>query len=216
MSGDGLGRFCRKHLEHHRRHGDPEKPSYKATEVNPYRRSAAAWLKVNKDHRHVVLALRKVEALMKNAGRAVEVRNLRGLPAKDKANAMWARLRQQEVDPAKIVAAILGTAMFNAADLDPRKREYRQVQIAKVLARMAGGQVKRWPTHFKDPSLPKEKVLRWYAASEGLVLREVGKAAETAAEYLVFDHMDALLAFHKQRQLERSQRLMTRLPFPIK
>lgn len=216
VSGDGLGRFCRRHLEHHRRHGDPEKPSYKATEVNPYRLSAAAWLKVNADHRHVKLALKKVEGLMRNAGRNIEVRELKGAPPAIKASAMWARLRDQSIPSTKVLAAIIGTAMCNAADRDPRKKEYRQVQIAKVLGRMAGGQTKRWETHYSDPTLPKEKVLSWYVASEGLVLREVGKKAEDAADFVLHDHMEALLAHHKQRQKDRSKRILKKLPFPVK
>ncbi len=216
VSGDGLGRFCRRHLEHHRRHGDPEKPSYKATEVNPYRLSAASWLKVSADHRHVKLALNKVESLMSNAGRNVDVRELKGALPTVKANAMWARLREQAVAPEKVLAAIIGTAMCNASDRDPRKKEYRQVQIAKVLSRMAGGETKRWPTHYTDPTLPKEKVISWYVASEGLVLREAGKKAEDAADYLIHDHMEALLAHHKQRQKAKSQRILKTLPFPAR
>lgn len=199
VSGDGLGRFCRKHLEHHRRHGDPEKPSYKATEVNPYRLSAARWIKTNGDHRFVKLALNKVASLMKNAGRNVEVRDLKGAPPETKARAMWARLREQDITPDKVLAAILGTAMCNASDRDPCKKEYRQVQIAKVLARLAGGQTKRWQTHYSDPTLPKTKVMSWYVASEGRVLREVGSEAEDAAEFVIHYMMDNLLAFHRQR-----------------
>lgn len=105
--------------------------------------------------------------------------------------------------------------MCNAADRDPRKKEYRQVQIAKVLGRMAGGQTKRWQTHYKGPTLPKEKVLSWYVASEGLVLREVGKKAEDAADFLIHDHMDALLDHHRQREQERSRRILKKLPFPV-
>lgn len=199
VSGDGLGRFCRKHLEHHRRHGDPEKPSYRATEVNPFRTSAARWITTNTEHRFVMVTLKKFDTLMKGAGRNVEVRDLKRASPETKARAMWARLREQSVPVDKVLAAILGTAMCNASDRDPRKKEFRQVQIAKVLARMAGGQTKRWQTHYSDPALPKTKAMSWYVASEGRVLREVGAKAEEAAEFLIQDMMDDLLSFHRRR-----------------
>ncbi|WP_146256087.1 hypothetical protein [Aestuariivirga litoralis] len=162
------------------------------------------------------LALQKVEGLMRNGGRNIEVRDLKGATPATKANAMWARLREQSAPPGKVLAAIIGTAMCNAADRDTRKKEYRQVQIAKVLGRMAGGQTKRWPTHHTDCTLPQEKVISWYVASEGLVLREVGKKAEDAADFVIHDHMEALLTHHKQRLKDKSKRILKKLPFPVK
>ena len=110
---------------------------------------------INADHRFVKLALNKVDSLMKNAGRNIAVRDLKRAPPETKARAMWARLRDQGVPVEKILAAILGTAMCNASDRDPRKKEFRQVQIAKVLARMAGGQTKRW--QHTTPILPSPR-----------------------------------------------------------
>ena len=198
--GNGLGRFCRKHLEHLRRHGDPLKTSYRAPRLKPYRDTAAAWIKANKDKPYVALALKRVEGLKASAGSAIPPRNLRGASAKDKARSVWGRLRNRDVSPEVILAAILGVAMCHEDDPQQGKVEYRRVQIAKVLSRMGGGEVKRWPTHFSDPALPKETVLRSFPASEGRVLRELGKTAETAADFLLQDHIDDLLAVHRERR----------------
>lgn len=198
-SGNGLGRFCRKHLEHLRRHGDALKRSYEAPRVSPYRRSAASWLKKNPTDRHVVQTLKRIDGLMLKAGASIPPRNLRGVPVAGKARAVWARLRERERRPDQVTAVILGVAMCYYADPQKGKLEYLQVQIAKVLNRMAGGEVRRWPTNHSDPTLPKERVLRWFPASEGLVLRQLGKEALTAVGYLVDGRMDELLTFHRQR-----------------
>lgn len=210
-SGRGLGRFCRKHLEHYRRHGDPLKESYNATKANPYRRAAATWLRRNAQDRFVQAALKRIEGLMIGAGQAIAPRNLRGVAAKDKARSVWARLRNREVAAKDILAAILGVAMCHAADTQRGRVEYLRVQIAKVLSRMAGGEVKRWPTHHTDPTLPKETVLRWFPASEGLVLRDLGKAAELAAEFIIHERMEALLVTADQQRIRKASRTIRSL-----
>jgi hypothetical protein len=189
-SGNGLGRFCRKHLEHYRRHGDPLKPSYKAAQIAPYRKKAKRWIKANAKDRFVLQALRRIETICQAAGPVIAATNLHGLDASQRARAVWARLRQREADPADIAATIVGLFMCHESDPQKGKREYRQVQIGKALNRMGGGTVKRWPTHYTDPALPKKKVLRWFPASEGKVLRELGKKAEEATEFLVQYVMD--------------------------
>lgn len=199
-SGNGLGRFCRKHLEHYRRHGDPLKPSYTALKTNPYRNAAAAWIKRNADDRFVQIAVKRIEGLMAGAGQAIAPRNLRGVAAKDKARAVWARLRNRGVAAADILAAILGVAICHAADPQRGKAAYMRVQIAKIMNRMAGGEVKRWATHYTDPTLPKEQVLRWFPASEGLVLTELGKTAELTADFIIQERMDALLTTYSQQR----------------
>lgn len=186
-SGNGLGRFCRKHLEHYRRHGDPLKPSYKAAQIAPHRKKAKRWVKANAKDRLVLQALRRIETICRNAGPATPANNLQGLDASQKARAVWARLRQRQADLVDIVATIAGVFMCHESDPQKGKREYRQVQIGKALNRMGGGTVKRWPTHYTDSALPREKVLRRFPASEGRVLRELGKRAEEAVESLLHD-----------------------------
>jgi hypothetical protein len=193
-SSKGLGRFCRKHLEHHRRHGHPTKGSYRADRLNPYRETARRWIKENSDDRFVKASLHKIEALKKGAGATVAVRHLRRVPATERARAIWARLRQRDVSAEEILTLILGTVITHEDDVHRQNRvEYRRCQVAKVLMRKAGGEVKRWQTHYTDPSLPKEQVLKWFHASEGRVLRTLGKQAEDAADWLVHDYVERLL-----------------------
>ena len=199
VSSDSLGRFCRRHLEHHRRHGDALKASYKAIQIRPCRTAARAWLKRYGEHLHVKAAVKRIEALMLTSGRTIAPNRLRGMSPKAKAQAVWARLREREVSAYEVLASILAVVICHEGDHQKATREYRQVQVAKVINRMAGGTVKRWPTHHTDPTLPKVKVLRWFPASEGLVLRKLGETAEVAAEFLVHDHIEELAAFAKSR-----------------
>jgi hypothetical protein len=213
-SGKGLGRFCRRHLEHYRRHGDPLKASYSATRTKPYRKAAATWIECNAADRFVQAATKRIEGLMIGAGQAIAPRNLRGVNAKDKARSVWARLRNREVAATDALAAILAVVMCHAADPQRGRTEYLRVQIAKTLSRMAGGEIKRWPTHFTDPTLPKVKVLRWFPASEGLVLRELGKTAEVSADFIIAERMEALLVTVEEQRIRKTNRTIKVLTVP--
>lgn len=205
-SGEGLGRFCRKHLEHYRRHGDPLKGSYGAPELTPHRLAAEAWLEANRDNTFVAAAIGGIESEMLNAGPAVEPYRLRGLSAEQKAKAVWARIREKGRDPARVLAAVLAVAMRYAADYQRAKPEHRTVQIGKALNRLGGGRVKRWNLHH-DGATQKVQTLRSFPASEGVVLRRLGERAERIAEFLIQDRMSELTeqsAQHRERSALRS------------
>ena len=198
-SGAGVGRFCRKHLEHYRRHGDPLKESYRAARTRSLKSAALYWVKSNRGEPFVQAATSRIESLMQRSGPVIAPRNLPGLSAQRKACATWARMRSRRVEAGNIVAAVLSIVLCHALDPQKGKVEYRRVQIAKVLNRIAGGEVKRWPTHHSDPALPREKVLKWFPASEGLVLRVLGKSAEEALECLIPGKIDEILEFVARR-----------------
>lgn len=200
-----LGRFCEKHAEHYRRHGCPWKDSYRAVETNPYRRAALRWLWDNPDAYWVKHSIGAVRMTMHMAGRSVPANNTRGLKPHAKAKAVWAKLREANVDPLFIVAAIVGTAMAFERDTQrPSGRwgnEYRRVQIAKVLNRMAGGTIKRWarPPVVVDEvtgrtAVPPPMELRAFMASSGRMLRFLGKEAEETCEWILAEHLQELLA----------------------
>lgn len=138
-TGDGLDtRFCRSHADHYARHGSPYHASFKASEINPYRRAAVEWLVDNEGDRVVANALQRVRGLYDRAGPHVEAFRLRGMSSGERAKAAWARLRQHEVDPRMVVAAWLAVEAKTAAD--PRaetKSEFKQVQAAKIVHRLA-------------------------------------------------------------------------------
>lgn len=208
-SGDGLGRFCRRHLEHYRRHGDPLKGSYKASEIAPHKLAMKAWLTSNRDDAFVAAALFAIESEMLHSGVAVEPHRLRGLSTDAKARAVWARMRVKGRTSLEVLSAILAVAVRYGADYQRAKPEHRKVQIGKALNRLGGGKVKRWKVHDDAPSAVQ--TLRWFPASEGLVLRNLGERAERLAEFLIADRLMAELVNYSANH--RDQAILRSLPF---
>ncbi|ESX80459.1 hypothetical protein X759_12680 [Mesorhizobium sp. LSHC420B00] len=181
---DGLDtRFCRSHADHYARHGSPYRPSYGAREVAPYRVAAMVWLEANQSDTYVRNAVDRVATLLQSSGPHVEAFRLRGLSPQDRAKAAWARLRKAAVDPRGVVAAWLAIEMIIRDDLQAeRKTEFKRVQAAKLVHKMASGTHKRWG----EGSNVKE--LHVYPRSRGRVLRHVGEALEEACALLIDRH----------------------------
>ncbi|ESW73479.1 hypothetical protein X771_01805 [Mesorhizobium sp. LSJC277A00] len=180
-TGDGLDtRFCRSHADHYARHGSAYKPSYGAREINPYRASALAWLEANQSDTYVANAVDRVATLLRTSGPHIEAFRLRGLSPQERAKAAWARLRKAGVDPRRVVAAWLAVEMIIRDDPQAeRKAEFKQVQAAKLIHKMASGTHKRWGEG------ANVKELHVYPRSRGRILRHVGEALEEACELLV-------------------------------
>jgi len=180
-TADGLDtRLCRSHADHYARHGSPYRRSFTAPEINPHREQAEAWLAANASDRWVLNAVERVNTLYATAGQHVEAFRLRGLSPELRAKAAWARLRKAEIDPFRVVAAWLAVEMAIAADPQAeRKPEFKRVQAAKLIHRMASGTHKRWG----EGRTAKE--LHVYPRPRGRVLRHMGQALEEACELLV-------------------------------
>lgn len=178
---DGLDtRFCRAHADHYSRHGSPYKRSYTAKELAPYRKAAMAWLEANEGDIWVRNAIDRVKTLYETAGPHVEAFRLRGLSPEERSKAAWSRLRKAKIDPRRVVASWLAVEMIIRDD--PRaetKAEYKRVQAAKLVHKMASGTHKRWGDG------PNAKELHVYPRSRGRVLRHLGSELERAVELLV-------------------------------
>lgn len=178
---DGLDtRFCRSHADHYARHGSPYKRSYSAKELAPYRKAAMAWLNANAEDKWVRNAIDRVTALYQAAGPHVEAFRLRGLSPEERARAAWARLRKAKVDPRRVVAAWLAIEMIIRDDPQPEtKAEYRRVQVAKLIHKMASGTHRRW-----EAGAGGVQELHVYPRSRGRVLRYIGRDIEEGIELL--------------------------------
>lgn len=187
-TSDGLDtRFCRSHADHYSRHGSPYKRSYAAKELAPYRKAAMAWLEANEGDGWVQNAVDRVKTLYETAGPHVEAFRLRGMSPEERARAAWARLRKDKVDPRRVVAAWLAIEMIVRDDHQPEtKPEFKRVQAAKLVHRMASGTHKRWG----DGATITE--LHVYPRSRGKVLRHIGSDLEGASE-LLWTHRAARL-----------------------
>lgn len=180
-TGDGLDMvFCRSHADHYSRHGSPYKGSYTAQELMPHRMVARLWLKANRDHPQVRQAALRIHGLCQQAGPHVEAFRLRGLSPRERALAAWARLRKAEVDPLRVLEAWLTIEGAVAADPQPdNDPEFKRVQAAKLVHRLASGTHKSWPAAGGGT-----QELHVYPRSRGNVLRHIGRDLEEATSSL--------------------------------
>lgn len=173
---DGLDtRWCRSPADHYSRHGSPYKRSYTAKEIAPHRKAAMAWLEASAHDPRVVSAINRVNTLYMAAGPHVEAFRLRGLSPEERARAAWARLRKAKVDPRRVVTAWLAVEL--AIRNDPQaewKTEYKLVQAAKLIHRMASGTHKSWGKGSAKTEL------HVFPRSRGQVLRRIGADVERA------------------------------------
>lgn len=174
-------RFCRRHHEHYQRHGSPYRASYSAAELVEPRKWAAAWLKLNDHSDEVGSALERVRILYRSAGVAVPAFRLRGLSAEERARKAWARLRDAQVPPERILAAWLAVQRALATDPEADSRpEFARVQAAKLVHRLASGTRKTWVQERLDGGKRVERI-EVYPRSRGKVLRVIGEQIEDAA-----------------------------------
>jgi len=179
----GLNRlYCRRHEDHFERHGSYVKRSYGAGELRPYRVRAMRWLQANCDDQSVRHAANAIQRLYGSAGALIEAFRLAGKPPAERAKATWAQLRERQVDPLAVLAAWLAIDMRMRDDPQTdRREEFRHVQVAKLVHRMAGGTHKRWEQERPD-GLVKVTELHKHPASRGRVLRLVGRAITRACD----------------------------------
>lgn len=175
-AGNGYSsRYCKHHVEFHRRHGSYWHKSLSAADLKPFRQAANAWLRNHREDRRVLLALQKTVGLLENSGRTENAYSLRGKAAKARARIALARLRTAGVAPETILErAIAVTARCEAKGIDGRQKEYRQVQVAKSVHRLASG------THKTTSGFPMPSK---YPRSEGQVLRHIGQWLDEIATF---------------------------------
>lgn len=188
-TADGLDtRFCRAHADHRARHGSAYSRSFRAAEINPFRMAAIEWLLAHQSDRWVSNAVERVTALYKSGGPHEEAFRLRGLPPRERAWKAWARLRHHKVDPHLVLAAWLAVELIikdNPRNED--KQEFKRVQAAKIVHRLASGTHKVW-----SAGQGRKTELHVYPPSRGLVLRHLGKDLEQAVELLCDRHLRAI------------------------
>lgn len=182
-------RYCRPHADHKARHGDSLRGSYPPRLLALCRAVARRWIKDHAAATLVSVSLTRIQRLMDTAGPHVPAFRLAGLTPQERCKAHWARLRHAGVDSATIVSAWLAVEMVLANDPWAHGQdEYRRVQNAKAVHRLASGTHRRWQ-HPISAGLHERPVVRVeeqhsYPHSRGRILRHIGKEMETAMEWL--------------------------------
>lgn len=181
----GLDRnYCSKHVAHYLRHGSYSKPSYRAADLTGPRAFALEWLFANATRPEVASARELVLDKYHQAGRAEPAFRLAGKPPQVRAKNTWAALAERRVEPGQLLAAWIAVQLAHQSDPSPeRKREYRLVQTAKLLNRLAGGTHREW-RHMTASGQETVTKLRKYPASRGRVLRHLGASLEDVARPL--------------------------------
>lgn len=180
-------RFCRSHADFYSRHGSPYKGSYSAAQLQPYRKVVRKWLKENRENAWVLNAVTRVRGLYDRAGPHEEAFRLAGMSAQERGRKAWARLRTAGVSPLKVVEGWLVIDQAIMHDPQPvETSEFRRVQAAKLVHRLASGSHKRWEREIRRmvgvANVPIVEVteLHKYPQSRGKVLRVFGADIEEA------------------------------------
>jgi hypothetical protein len=199
-AGNGLAvSHCKYHVQHKARHGSHWRKSYRASDLKPYRQAASVWIKRNREDRYVTHALRGLEGLLQSAGPVPTASSLRGVPPRERARNALARLREKTVPPEKLLAIYLAVVLVIEEDpTSHRVFEFRIVQIAKAMHRLASGYHRRWNIPRRDGrTVPFE--LHTYPRSSGRVLRHLGGMIEECCEHVAHHHLTTILKLKVER-----------------
>lgn len=132
------------------------------------------WLEAHRSDLEIQGAIEGVRRLYRTAGAPVEAFRISGMLPSERAKSIWAQLRTRAVDPLEVLAAWLAVGLRLRDDpQSDRHEEYRQVQVAKLIHRMAGGSHKRWERERPDGSVERSE-LHKHPVSRGRVLRVIG------------------------------------------
>lgn len=164
-------------------------------------------MKANKSDLWLTNAVQRVQGLYSIAGPFEEAFRLAGMPPKERARKAWARIRKAGVDPMRIVECWLVAELAVRLDEQPDgDAEFKRVQAAKQIHRLASGSHKRWERVplFGGNGIkhrPAEVTeLHKYPHSRGKVLRYIGADMEEACGFVVSEHLGDLLTAAEEQQ----------------
>lgn len=199
--GTGLARHhCRYHVQHKSRHGSHWHPTYKASELRPYVRSAELWIEEHRQAPVYQAAYWQLEHLVAGAGRVEPATSLRGQSAEHRARIAFARLRVADIPTGRIIAIYLGVAALIEDDFGShRTREFRIVQAAKAVHRLASGTHCNWDVWSPLTGGTRKAELHAYPRSSGHVLRKIGEALEKACDELAGATVPEVIAMRTER-----------------
>lgn len=200
-TGKGLAAFhCRKHVEHKARHGSHWHRTYSATELKPYLAAATSYVRPRAEvDRYMKAAVAGMQSVLHAAGPTEIATRLRGMSARKRAKIALARLRVAKINPERfIIVALAVTALIEEDPGSHRTKEFRIVQIAKALHRLASGTHKRWPYH-DSQGRPRQTEMHAFPRSSGQVLRIMGRAVDEQCEWVIEKHLPGVLALKVKR-----------------
>jgi hypothetical protein len=210
-AGKGASPYhCKFHIQRRNRHGSFWKTSYKAAELLPYRRAAERWIKTHLEDAESARSLQALRGLLANSGPVQDPATIKTLPPRAKARGALARLRRAEIPPERLLAIVL--AVSAAVREDPigpggPPQEYRRVQIAKAVHRLASGQhrvgekVRMVREGNRATIEPTGETYRFseYPRSSGQALRHLGRMLDECCAWVLARHLAAVVALKVER-----------------
>lgn len=199
-AGQGLASFhCKRHVERKARHGSHWHRSYRVDELKPYLLAAQSFIRPRlKTDPQIKEAVTRLALLLEQSPYEIATR-LRGLPAKTRADIAFGRLRKRSIKPERLLAIHLAiTALIEEDPGSHRVKEFRLVQVAKAVHRLASGYHRVWPQQDKNGRSFRIE-LHAYARSTGRVLRLIGQAIEERCEWVAEKHLLGVLALKVKR-----------------
>lgn len=189
--------YCRYHIQYKARHGSHWRSTYRASDLKPYLQSATRWVEANRNHADVVMAVLWLKGLLESAGRVEPAHRVKGHPAARRAKFAFARLREAGIKPDRILGIYLAVCALIEDDRGSHNvEEFRNVQVAKAVHRLASGSHNRWEVSLTNGSTAP-LAMHTYPKSSGIVLRVIGRQIEECCR-LVADHaMDEIRALKR-------------------
>lgn len=179
-AGAGLSTvLCRYHVQWKARHGSEWCGTFKAADLKPHRRAAAAWVRQHREDPAVVRALSGLGWLMAFAGPVERANEIKRKPAAHRAKVALARLQERSISPERLLTTHIAVTALIEDDREAHKRstEFRIVQVAKAVHRLASGT--HWNFGGRVPGQGRRALKdAIYPKSSGRVLRVLGGLIE--------------------------------------
>jgi len=178
-TGVGLSEFrCKAHNAHRARHGSEWCPTYKASDLKPFLQVSAKWIKERRTETSIAHALIGLKGLLDGSGEALPAQDIKRHSAASRARVAFARLREANVKPERLLAIHMAVSALIEDDLGShRVPEFRIVQVAKCAHRLASGTHRHWDWPL-DNGTTAPLAFHAYPKSSGRVLRVIGGELE--------------------------------------
>jgi hypothetical protein len=136
---------------------------------------ATEWIEEHREEIPVAYPLTGLRGLLEGSGRAERAQDIKRLPAAAKARVAFARLREAGIEPERLLAIHMAVGALIGDDTGShRVEEFRLVQTAKAVHRLASGTHRHWDFPVQDGTT-RPLHIHAYPRSSGIVLRVIGR-----------------------------------------
>lgn len=145
------------------------------------------------------MALYWLKGLLQDSGRTELAHRLKGKPARQRARVAFARLHEAGIEPERLLRIYLAVCALIEDDAGShRVEEFRVVQVAKAVHRLASGSHQFWEIPLKD-GRTAPLAMHTYPASSGFVLRVMGRQIEEACRDVASASLDEIRELKRER-----------------